>query len=273
MNEVLIAVFVVSAIGLICAVMLAVASKLMKVETDERLPAIRELLPGVNCGACGYAGCDGYAEALNEGGVKTNLCTPGGDAVSQALSEILGLAFEDVVEQVAVVKCRGDYGATHDKMDYRGIDTCAAANMLFSGRRACSFGCLGLGDCVRACPAGAISIQNGIACVDTGECTGCGICVKHCPNALIEIMPDTAVVAVACSSTLKGAAVRKECKNGCIACTKCAKECPENAIEMKDNLARIDYGKCTGCGRCAEVCPTGCIVLADFSGVHSQAAQ
>lgn len=272
MNEVVIAIGAVSAIGLICAVMLAVASKLMAVEVDERLPVIRELLPGANCGACGYAGCDGYAEALNRGGVKTNLCIPGGDAVSASLAELLGLDAEDVAEQVAVVKCRGDYSATRDKMDYRGINTCAAASLLFSGRSACPFGCLGLGDCARACPSNAIFLENGVARVNYSACTGCGICVKNCPKRLIEMMPDTATVAVACQSTQKGALVRKVCANGCIACTRCVKECPVGAIEMKDDLARIDYEKCTGCGRCAAVCPTHCIVLADYAGVHRSRA-
>ncbi len=273
MNEVITAIVSVSVIGLALAAMLTIASKLMAVEVDERIPAIRALLPGANCGACGYPGCDGYAEALNNGGVKPNLCTPGGDTVATAVSGLLGLDFEDVVEQVAVVQCRGNYSATHDKMDYQGIDTCAAASLLFSGRSACAFGCLGLGDCFRACPSEAICLENGVARILSHKCTGCGLCVRSCPKALIELIPDTATVAVACKSTQKGAIVRKLCTNGCIACLRCEKECPEGAIKVENNLARIDYEKCTGCGRCAKVCPTGCIVYGDFSGVHHIAAQ
>lgn len=271
MNEVIVAIGSVSILGLVLAAMLTVASKLMAVKVDERVPAIRALLPGANCGACGYAGCDGYAEALHKGGVKPNLCTPGGDTVSTAVSTLIGLAFEDVVEQVAVVQCRGNYSATHDKMDYQGISSCAAASLLFSGRSACPFGCLGLGDCADICPSGAICLENGVARVISSKCTGCGLCVKRCPKALIEIIPDTATVAVACKSTQKGAVVRKTCTNGCIACLRCEKECPEGAIKVENNLAHIDYAKCTHCGRCAKVCPTGCIVLGDFSSVHNTA--
>lgn len=268
MNEVIVAIISVSIMGLVLAVMLTVASKLMAVKVDERVPAIRALLPGVNCGSCGYAGCDGYAEALYKGSAKPNLCTPGGEAVSKAVSELLGLAFEDVAEQVAVVQCRGNYSATRDKMDYQGVSSCAAESLLFSGRSVCPFGCLGLGDCADVCPSGAICLENGVARVIPGKCTGCGLCVKHCPKALIGIIPKAATIAVTCKSTQKGAVVRKLCTNGCIACLRCEKECPEGAIKVENNLAHIDYAKCTHCGRCAKVCPTGCIVFSDFSSVH-----
>ena len=271
MNPILIAVLVVCAIGLICGVMLVVVSKLMAVKVDEKLAAIRECLPGANCGACGYAGCDGYAEALAGGGdVKTNLCVPGADAVALQLSQLLGVEFEDVVEQVAVIRCLGDYSVTHDKMDYRGINSCAAANLMFAGRSACPFGCLALGDCARACPNGAICVENGVARVNTRKCTGCGICAKTCPNHLITVMPDTARVLVTCSNHEKGAATRKECTHGCLGCGKCMRECPAEAIKVENNLAQIDYDKCTGCGHCAQVCPTGAVMLADFSGIHRQ---
>ncbi len=270
MTPIIIAVLVVCAIALICGVMLVIVSKLMAVKVDERLPAIRECLPGANCGACGYAGCDGYAEALLNGGVKTNLCVPGADAVAKQLADVLGVEFEDVIEQVAVIHCRGDYSVTRDKMDYRGINSCAAANLLFAGRGACPFGCLGLGDCARACPNGAICLENGVARVDTRKCTGCGICAKTCPNHLIDVMPDTAKVLVTCSNCEKGAVTRKECTHGCLGCGKCKRECPADAIEIVNNLARIDYSKCISCGHCAEVCPTGCIMLADFTGIHNR---
>lgn len=273
MNEVVFAIVAVSVMGLVLAIVLTVASKIMAVETDERLPAIRALLPGANCGACGYAGCDGYAEALHAGDAKPNLCIPGGDSVSKSVSELLGMDFEDVVEQVAVVQCRGSYDATHDKMEYQGISTCAAANLLFAGRSACPFGCLGLGDCAVVCPSDALCVENGVARVISKKCTGCGLCVKACPKAIISIIPDTAAVAVACKSTQKGAVVRKICTNGCIACLRCEKECPEDAIKVRDNLASIDYDKCTNCGRCAAVCPTKCIVLADFSGANRATQQ
>jgi len=269
MDGILIAIISVSVIGIICAVMLAVASKIMAVKVDERFPAVRECLPGANCGACGYAGCDGYARALIEDeGIKTNLCIPGADSVSRKLSEVLGVAFEDVVEQVAVIKCKGDCNVTSDKMEYQGIESCAAAKILFGGKGKCTFGCMGLGDCAKICPQNAICLENGIAHGNTRLCVGCGMCVTTCPNKLISVMADVEKVLVTCSNTDKGAITRKACSRGCIACRKCEKECPVGAITVVDNLARIDYDKCTDCGHCVEVCVAGCIMKGDFSGIH-----
>jgi len=267
MEGIVFAIVSVTAIGVICAVMLAVASKLMAVKEDERFPAIREALPGANCGACGYAGCDGYAHALiDDAGVKTNLCIPGADGVSHKLSELLGVAFEDVIEQTSHIHCGGDCEATARKMDYQGIDSCRAAALLFGGTGQCAFGCLGLGDCAAVCPEGAICMENGLAHVNPRLCTGCGLCVAACPKKLIETLPDAEKLFVRCSSTEKGAITRKACSRGCIACKKCEKECPEGAITVDANLARIDYNKCTACGHCAETCPTGTIVWVRASG-------
>ena len=271
MNGITFAIILVSAIGLICAVMLAVASKVMAVKEDERFPAVRECLPGANCGACGFAGCDGYAHALvDDGSTKTNLCVPGADAVSRKLSEVLGVSFEDVVEQVAVIKCKGDCNFTADKMDYYGMSSCAAAKLLYGGMGKCTYGCIGLGDCAHACPNGAICLENGIAHVDTRKCSGCGICTRTCPNKLISLMSDVEKVLVTCSNTEKGAITRQKCSHGCIGCKKCAKECPVEAITVDNFLASIDYDKCINCGHCAEVCPTGCIMHEDFGGIHRQ---
>jgi Na+-translocating ferredoxin:NAD+ oxidoreductase RNF subunit RnfB len=239
--------------------MLAAASKVMAVETDDKVKRLREALPGANCGACGYAGCDGYASALaGDSGVKTNLCIPGADAVSMQLSEILGVVFEDVVEKAAVVHCCGDCDATKDKVSYQGIKTCAAAK-LYGGKGVCSYGCIGFGDCQAVCPEGAVCMENGIARIDRRLCTGCGLCVKACPNKIITVENDTIAVAVFCSNTEKGAVTRAKCGRGCIACQRCQRECPVQAIVVENNLAKIDYDKCTGCGRCAEVCPVKCI--------------
>ena len=270
MDGIIFAIVSVTVIGIICAVMLVVASKVMAVKEDERFPAVRECLPGANCGACGYAGCDGYAHALiDEEGVKTNRCVPGGDQVSKKLSEVLGVAFEDVIEQVAVIKCKGDCNATSDKMEYQGMESCAAAKLVFGGKGKCTFGCMGLGDCAKVCPEGAICLENGIAHVNTRLCVGCGMCTTVCPNKLISVMPDVEKVLVTCSNTDKGAVTRKACSHGCIGCRKCEKECPTGAVTVVDNLARINYELCTDCGHCTEVCPTGCIMQGDFSGALS----
>ncbi|NLA88123.1 MAG: RnfABCDGE type electron transport complex subunit B [Clostridiales bacterium] len=268
MNIIILAILAVTVIGIICAVMLAFASKVMAVKTDETAVKLREALPGANCGACGYPGCDGYAAALGEkSGVKTNLCIPGGDAVSKELSLILGVDFEDVEEKIAVVHCLGDCDATSDRINYQGVETCAAAKLL-GGKGVCSDGCIGFGDCVAVCPNDAVCMEKGLARVDTRKCTGCGICVGACPNKIITLERDTIKTAILCSGRDKGAVARKKCTKGCIACKKCVRECPVQAFVIENNLAVIDYAICTDCGRCTEVCPVKCISLCDYAGVH-----
>ncbi len=272
MEQILIAVVSVVVIGIICAAMLVIASKLMAVKEDERFPVIRECLPGANCGACGFAGCDGYAKALCESSdTPTNLCVPGADAVSKQLSEILGVEFADVVEQVAVVHCAGDCSKTQDKVDYKGIESCKAAKLMYGGKGSCTYGCLGLGDCMKACPQDAICIVDGVARVNQRACIGCGICTKTCPNHLISLVADVEKVVVTCSNKDKGALTRKVCTNGCIGCKKCERVCPQGAIKVVDNVAVIDYEKCTDCpdfGVCAKNCTTKCIMISDLSGMH-----
>lgn len=272
MDAILTAVISVVVIGIICAVILVVASKVMAVKEDERFPAVRECLPGANCGACGFAGCDGYAKALVEKeGTAANLCIPGGDTVAKKLGEVLGVEVEEVVEQVAVIHCSGDCNYTQDKVDYNGVESCAAAKLIFGGKGACTYGCLGLGDCQKACPSEAICIENGIAHINTRLCTGCGVCTKTCPNHIISLVADVERVVVTCSNKDKGAVTRKVCKNGCIGCKKCEKVCPNGAIKVVNNCAVIDYSKCTDCpdfGVCARECTTGCIMIADLSGMH-----
>ena len=272
MSVILDAVIPVVIIGVICSAVLVIASKLMAVKENEKIPVIRDCLPGANCGACGFAGCDGYAKALaEEDDTATNLCVPGGDSVSRKISDILGVEFEDVVEKVAVIHCAGDCNYTEDKVCYNGLESCAAAKLVFGGKGSCSYGCLGLGDCMKACPNGAICIENGIANINTKLCSGCGICAKTCPNHLIDLMSDTEKVIVSCSNRDKGAATRKVCSNGCIGCKKCEKVCPSGAIHVENNVAVIDYSKCPDCkdfGACARECTTGCIMISDFSGIH-----
>ncbi len=268
MSIIITAILAVTVIGIICAVMLAFASKVMAVKVDERATELRDALPGANCGACGYPGCDGYAAAMAGGGVKTNLCIPGADTVAKQLSAILGVAFEDVVEKVAVVRCMGDCDATKDRIVYEGITTCAAVKLL-GGKGSCSYGCIGFGDCAAVCPNGAICIEKGIARVDTRKCTGCGMCTTVCPNKIITVERDSIKTAVLCSNKDKGAVTRKKCAVGCIACHKCEKECPAQAIVIENNLSIIDYAKCVDCGHCAEVCPVHCISLCSYHGINT----
>lgn len=258
---IIIPIIVVTGIGLLCAVMLSVASSVMEVKVDERVEQVRACLPGANCGACGYTGCDGYAKAVVEKGVKTNLCVPGADAVAAAVAEVLGVEPEDVVEQVAVVCCRGDCDHTNKKYHYQGLDSCKGAKMMFGGEGACIYGCFGRGDCAEVCPNEAIRITNGVAAIDPTVCTGCGLCTKTCPNQVIKVVEAASTVAVLCNNKEPGVGARKACSNACIACRKCERECPEGAITVRNNLATINYAKCVGCGDCAAGCPTGAVQL------------
>ena len=244
------------AIALIAALLLSLAAKFMAVPVNETQAAIRAELPGANCGACGFAGCDDYAAALAEGGdVKTNLCVPGADAVAAAIAAILGQDAEDVIEQVANVRCSGLCDVTKPEMDYQGLKTCAAAKGLFGGPGSCKYGCIGFGDCERVCPYGAIQVCNGLAKVDREKCVGCGMCARTCPQHIIDIIPDVKRVYVACSSADKGAVTNKLCSAGCIGCKLCEKACKFEAIHVENNHAVIDIDKCKTCGLCAKACP------------------
>lgn len=261
MNAILIAVIPVAIIGLICAVVLVAASIIMKVHEDERIPKVRECLPGANCGACGFAGCDGYAKALVEDGAQANLCVPGGAGVVKQLSEVLGIEVEEASPRVAIIHCGGDCDKTEDNVNYFGIESCKAAKLIFGGKGKCGYGCLGFGDCKVACPEDAICIEKGLARINRSKCIGCGICAKTCPNRLISIAPARRHIVVTCSNKDKGALTRKVCSNGCIGCRKCEKACPKEAIKVIDNRAVVDYEKCVGCGICAKECAVGCIII------------
>ncbi|MBR5139687.1 MAG: RnfABCDGE type electron transport complex subunit B [Clostridia bacterium] len=268
---ILIPVLLLLGIGIVCALVLSLASHFFGVKEDERAIELRDALPGANCGACGYSGCDAYAKALSCGMTdKTNLCIPGGDGTARRISAILGVEAGDVVEMVAYVGCNGGCKPEERKYIYAGAQTCKAANLLFSGDRHCTFACLGYGDCMKVCPRDAIKINDrGIAEIDPKKCIGCGLCARTCPNGIIHLVEDTTRVVVKCNNHYKGAEVRKFCDNGCIACGKCEKNCPHGAIKLIDNLARIDYTKCTSCGKCKEVCPIHCIEEDNFiCGAH-----
>ncbi len=270
LTPILLAIGILAAIALICAILLTVSSVFFSVKEDETATAIRDCLPGANCGACGYSGCDGYAKALADKATDaTNLCVPGGDGTAKEIAAILGVEAADVVEKVAYVACNGICGAVERKYDYQGQKTCHAANLSYNGDKFCTFACLGYGDCMRVCPKDAISIENGVAHVDPQKCIGCGMCMRECPNGIIKLIEDTTRVVVQCSNHDKGANTRKYCTNGCIGCMKCQKSCPNGAITVENNLATIDYSLCTGCAACVEVCPVHCLHEGNFiCGAH-----
>lgn len=258
--EILIPVLAFAVIGALSGVLLTVASKVFEVKTDERLEKLQEALPQVNCGACGFSGCNDYAEAVLNG-EKCNLCKPGGAEAAAKMSEIMGVAADSVEEVEAFVKCRGNCESASHKYVYDGIQSCKASNRYYNGSKACTNGCLGYGDCIRACTSDAICIVDGIAVVNTERCVGCGLCTKACPNNLIVLRPKKQKVDVACMSTAMGKVTRAVCKNGCIGCKMCEKKCPNGAVKVENNFAKIDYSKCTNCGLCAEACKMGVITV------------
>lgn len=255
------AIIVITGIGIIAAIVLVLAAKFMYVPEDERIGKVQECLPGANCGACGYAGCADYAKAIVEAGADTNLCVPGGAAAAQAVSKVMGKTAGAVASKKAVVACQGFECNTGKKYDYQGVSTCSAAAKMFAGPTACAYGCMGFGDCVKACQFDAIHIVNGIALVDNNKCTGCGACAKACPKNIIALIPDDVNPVVLCKNTDKGAQTRKVCSTGCIGCMKCTKVCPTNAISVSNNLASIEQDLCIACMQCAEECPVHAIYV------------
>lgn len=264
--DILTPVILVAVIGLVLGLGLAVASIVMAVPKDEKAEQIRECLPGANCGSCGFSGCDGYASALSKGETdNTALCSPGGNDVSSQIAEIIGVTAGEVMPEAAVVLCRGHNGDAVRKYEYSGVDSCRMAAQLFGGPKECAYGCIGLGDCVKACPYEAIHICNGVARINPTQCRACKMCVNTCPKNLIELMPlNRVTAAVLCKNHNKGAQTRKECTAGCIGCMKCVKACENGAVTVENFVAHVDYSKCTSCGKCHEVCPVGVIDLVDM---------
>lgn len=261
MQMIVIATLVVGVIGLLIGIMLVAAGKAFYVEVDEREVLVRECLPGNNCGACGYAGCDAVAAAIVKGEALPNACPVNTEANAKKIGEIMGVEASSAIRQVAFVKCAGDCDSTSNQCNYIGIDDCRAAELSGISIWECDYGCLGYGSCVKVCEYDAIHVVNGVAVVDSDKCRGCGLCAKACPKHLIELIRADKEVAVRCSNQDKGPAVKKACSAGCIGCKLCMKQCEHDAIQVEYNVAHIDYEKCVGCKKCAEKCPSKIITL------------
>lgn len=263
MNNIVTAVISLSSMGLLFGAGLAVAAKVFAVEVDPKVEQIRGALPGANCGACGFPGCDGLASAIANGSAPVNGCPVGGAASAEKIAEIMGVAAGETDKKVARVTCGGTSCNAFEKFEYTGIKDCKAAALVSGGSKSCSYGCLGLGTCVSVCQFGAIDIIDGIAVINPEKCTACGKCVSECPKAVIKMVPYEQKVVVDCNSKEFGKDVKVKCTVGCIGCQICVKACPFGAMEFENNLARINYDKCTNCMICAEKCPTKAI-WADF---------
>lgn len=254
--SIIIPILIVMAIGLILGLGLALASKFMAVPTDEKEAKIRECLPGANCGACGYTGCDGYAAAIANGEAEPDKCAPGGENTANSLGEILGVEIS-ATPKVAFVACQRN---AKEKYEYTGKESCLAASLIHGGPLECQFGCIGLGDCVATCQFGAITILDGKAIVCEDLCTGCGSCVAICPKSIINIIPKDQKTRVVCSNCHKGPNVVRVCTTSCIACGMCTKVCESEAITIENNVAVINPLKCTNCGNCKDTCKRKAII-------------
>jgi electron transport complex protein RnfB len=259
-----IAVCVLVGLGLLAGGGLAAANKVFGVEEDPRVEQITDVLPGANCGACGYPGCRGYAQAVLAG-ADICLCAPGGNDVVQKIAAILGVEAQEVVEKVALVKCAGTTDVTAWRSEYRGISDCHAAQIVGGGPNACAYGCLGLGSCQTVCTENAIEIRKGVAVVRTDLCIGCGACAQVCPRHLIEMVPKARAVHVLCNNHQSGKAVRTVCTVGCTACKLCTKKYA--AFDMGDNLAQVAAEADDKDREAALVCPSGTIIDTEMFSV------
>jgi Na+-translocating ferredoxin:NAD+ oxidoreductase RNF subunit RnfB len=274
MSLVLVTVGLLFATGLLGALLLYFVAKRFHVDEDPRVESIAAVLPGANCGGCGFKGCHDFAaQCAGCSSLSGIYCPVGGDKVMAEIAKIVGLDVAASTPMVATLRCNGSNGARNQIAEYRGPQSCAVQASLAIGRRGCPSGCLGCGDCVEACTFGAIAIDHamGLPTVDEDMCTACGQCVKSCPRKLLQLRPKGPRgrrVWVACSNCERGAVARKACSAACIGCGKCARTCPFGAITVENNLANIDFAVCKACGKCVGVCPTGAILSHNISQIN-----
>lgn len=258
--SILIPVLILTGLGIIFGVGLALASKKFCVESDPRIEKIFQHLPGANCGACGMPGCMGFAEGLIQGKCSVEKCAVAQDKSRHEIAKILGIDVKTKVKNIAVLHCHGNNHIVKDKFFYTGIEDCTAASMVMAGPKECFYGCIGFGNCKRACPFGAITIgEDGLPIVNEDKCTACGKCVSACPKKLFSLVPINKIYTVRCKSLDFGKKVLDVCSVGCIGCRKCEKACPIQAIQVVDNLSIIDYNICDNKGDCFKACPTRAI--------------
>lgn len=263
MNIILATLLVSLTLSLVLGFLLGVFKKVFHVEPDPTEAKVRAALPGVNCGACGFPGCDGLAGAIARGDAPVNACTVGGAPTAQAVGKIMGVDGK-AETKVSVLMCQGTLENCKPKAEYVGIKTCRATKLSINGRKMCDWGCIGFGDCQAICPFDAIHVwEDGIPHVDFSKCTGCGLCVSECPQKILSLVPVERKGAVALCSNRnpRKAQILKDCKTGCIKCLKCEKACPKQCLKVTDGIPLIDYSVCDSCGECVAVCPTKVLTL------------
>ncbi|MDO5716459.1 MAG: RnfABCDGE type electron transport complex subunit B [Tissierellia bacterium] len=248
-------VLVLGALGLLFGVLLSIASRIFEVKLDPLVGNILGVLPGANCGACGFPGCEGLANAIAAGKAPVTACTIGGDPVAQKVAELMGTSADSMERMVAVVRCNGTCEYAGNKYQYHGLQDCRYLAQIGGGNKECYYGCLGCGTCKDVCPFDAIEMVDGVAVIIKDKCMACNKCIEICPKNIIELMPYKRHTVIKCASKDKGKIVRSACSVGCIGCQACVKKCPKQTITFADNLAHIDYTGCIDCGICVKTCP------------------
>jgi Na+-translocating ferredoxin:NAD+ oxidoreductase RNF subunit RnfB len=252
----------VGSLALLFGIILGFSAKKFAVESDPKVDSIIKILPGANCGGCGFPGCNVFAERVVTGEASYRGCSPGGQSTATKIANEMGIDAAPVSRKAAFVKCNGSEDNIKRNYKYDGPKSCVSASQLATGgNKTCAYSCIGLESCKNACQFGAIKMVDSIAVVIREKCSACGKCVKVCPKHLIEIVPDSNTVRVLCNSRDKARAVRESCRAGCIGCSLCQKVCKEGAITVVDNIAHIDYEKCTQCMECVNKCPSKAIKI------------
>lgn len=263
-------VAVLLGLGVVLAGVLYAVAKKFRVEEDPRIDEIEAIMPGANCGGCSQAGCRAFAQAcVKAGNLEGLFCPVGGNDTMDKVASVLGIEAVKKAPTVAVVRCDGSCANRPRVNLWDGYKSCKVQAMTYKGETACSWGCLGCGDCADSCAFGALHMDpvTGLPVVDQSKCTSCGNCVKACPKSIIELRargPRGMRVFVSCVNKDKGVLARKACSASCIGCGKCSKVCPAGAVVIEDNLAYIDFNKCKLCKKCVDECPTGAIHAVNF---------
>ncbi len=263
-------IVVITLLGVTLAAVLFLVARKFRVEEDPRIDEIEKLMPGANCGGCGFAGCRAFADScVKAGNLDNNFCPVGGNETMKQVAAVLGCAAVEQAPKVAVIRCNGSCANRPKVNEYDGLATCRVKAALYSGDTGCAYGCLGCGDCVAACENDALKMnpETGLPELDEEKCGACGKCVKACPKGVIELRnkgPRGMRVYTSCVNKDKGPAVKKACAAACIGCGICAKTCTHGAIVLENNVAYIDYTKCKLCRECEALCPTGAIHGVNF---------